>query len=164
MALAGSQRQPFAVIVMAHLKALATRRQPKTRLEWKLRLAKALYDRDYSEEQVQQLVDFIDWLMVLDERWETRFDEALRRYEEERTMPTLSPYQRRFIAKGELEGLREALLVTLEVRFNGVPQDIIDAVNQIEDRNVLMKLQHAAVQIATVEEFRSLQASVHTTS
>ena len=75
----------------------------------------------------------------------------------------MSPYQKRFIAKGRQEGrqegLREALLTTLEVRFEAVPEDIIDTVNQIENHSVLMKLQRAAIQTATIEEFRSLLAA-----
>ena len=154
---------PFAVIVMAHLKALATMGQPETRLEWKLRLARTLYDRDYQEEQIQQLIDFIDWLMVLDDKREERFDETIRKYEEEKTMPTMSPYQKRFMDKGkqvgQQEGLREALLITLAARFEVVPEDITDGVNRIENHKRLMTLQRAAVQIATMEEFRSLLAS-----
>jgi hypothetical protein len=171
-----SNDNPFAVIVMAHLKALETVRQSESRLEWKLRLAKALYDRAYSELQIQQLVDFIDWLMVLDDRREARFDEALRQYEEERTMPTLSPYQKRFIAKGKAEGreeglqegreegreegvlatLHEAVLEALSVRFHPVPEDIGVIVEQITDQSDLKRLLRAAIQATTVDEFRSL--------
>jgi hypothetical protein len=154
---------PFAVIVMAHLKALATMGQPETRLEWKLWLARALYDRNYGEERIQQLVDFIDWLMVLDDKREERFDETIRKYEEEKTMPTMSPYQKRFLDKGkqvgQQQGLREALLITLAARFEVVPEDIADAINRIENHKRLITLQRAAVQITTIEEFRPLLAA-----
>lgn len=126
--------------------------QPESRLEWKLRLAKSLYDRNYREAQIQELINFIDWLMVLDDNRDARFDEMMRKYEEEKAMPTLSPYQKRFIAKGNQEALR----LTLEVRFEPVPKDILDAVDKIDDRNLLMKLQRAAVQVATIDEFRNL--------
>jgi hypothetical protein len=154
---------PFAVIVMSHLKALATMGQPESRLEWKLRLATALYGHDYSEARVQQLFDFIDWLLVLDDRREARFDDSIRRFEEEQIMPTITRFEKRCVARGHQEGQQEgqraSLLNILEARFEVVPEDIIESVQRIERRDLLMNLQRAAVQIATLEEFRSLLAA-----
>ena len=151
---------PFAVVVMAHLKAMETLRQPEARLEWKLRLAKGLYDRGYSEEQIQQLVEFIDWLMVLDEAREERFDSALRQYEEKRTMPTLSPYQQRFIARGKqvglVEGRQEAVLDNLAAHLDAVPDDIVAAVRGVRDPERLRRLQLAAIRVLTPDDFRAL--------
>ncbi len=154
---------PFAVIVMAHLKALATMKQPETRLEWRVRLATSLYERGYSEGQVLQLVNFIDWLMVLDDEREERFDETMRIYEAEHTMETLSPYQKRFIARGKLEGKlegkREDLLIFLGARFEQAPEDIVVAVNRIESPDLLTRLLIAAGQVATLGDFRDLLTS-----
>lgn len=100
--------------------------------------------------------------MVLDEKRDARFDQMIQKYEEEKTMVTLSPYQKRFIAKGKQEGLqdglREALLLTLTVRFERISDDLRAALNQIEDHDTLTRLQQAAVQAATMDEFRSLLA------
>jgi hypothetical protein len=154
---------PFAVIVMAHLKALATMKLPETRLEWRVRLATPLYEHGYSNEHVLQLINFIDWLMVPDDEREERFDETMRIYEAEHTMETLSPYQKRFIAKGKIEGnhegKREALLVFLRARFEQAPEDIVAAVNRIESPDLLTRLLVAAGQVATLGDFRSLLPS-----
>lgn len=147
---------PFAVIVMAHLKTLATVRQPASRLEWKLRLAKALYDRDYDEAQIQQLINFIDWLMVLDDRREARFDAVLLQYEEERTMLAVSRLEQRFTVKGLLEGRREDVLDNLVSRFDPIPEDITEAIQQITDQALLKKLHRAALQVETLDKFRDL--------
>ena len=58
---------PFAVVVLAHLKALETRRSPADRHAWKVRLVKGLYDRGMDPEDVRRLFDFIDWVMDLPE-------------------------------------------------------------------------------------------------
>jgi len=154
---------PFAVIVMAHIKAQATMGLLESRLEWKLRLAKSLYARGYSESQIQQLVDFIDWLMVLDDKREERFDETMRLYEAEQSMETLSPYQKRFIAKGKQEGRQEgrqeSLLDLLEARFDQVPEDIIAEVNRIESPIVIKNLLLEASRVATLDEFRNVLSS-----
>ena len=155
---------PFAVFVMAHLKTLATVRKLESRLEWKLRLSKALYDRSYDVGEIQQLLDFIDWLMVLDDRREAHFDAAIRQYEEEKTMPTLSPMQKRFAAIGKQEGKQEGVLLTfhenileiLNLRFGPVPMDLSEAVQEVEDGRLLRSLHLAAVQVTSLDEFRRL--------
>ena len=56
---------PFAVVVMAHLKMLETKNDHKKRLISKVELTQMLYDKGYSKEKVFALYRFIDWLMVL---------------------------------------------------------------------------------------------------
>jgi hypothetical protein len=135
---------------------VATVRKPESRLEWKLRLSKALYDRSYDVVQVQQLLDFIDWLMVLDDRREAHFDATIRKYEEEKTMPTMSPMQKRFMAKGAVENRHEDILDILNLRFGSVPPEVAETVQQIENGKQLRTLLAAAVQVSTLDDFRRL--------
>ncbi len=60
-------RNPFAIVVMAHLRLLETRRNPLQRLHWKLMLTKMLYDRGYNRQMVIGLMLFLDWLIYLPE-------------------------------------------------------------------------------------------------
>ena len=60
---------PFAVVVMAHAKHYATRRNFQARLAWKLDLTKALYRRGYDRTQVIALYRFLDWVMTLPEEY-----------------------------------------------------------------------------------------------
>ncbi len=69
---------PFAVVVLAHLKALETRRSPADRYAWKVRLIKGLYGRGMSREDVRRLFDFIDWVMALPEPLERAFGKRSR--------------------------------------------------------------------------------------
>lgn len=55
---------PFAVVVIAHLQAQATRQNPEDRLNWKLRLAKGLYERGYDREDILELFRFVDWSAI----------------------------------------------------------------------------------------------------
>ncbi|MGH9849875.1 MAG: hypothetical protein ACREBD_08455 [Blastocatellia bacterium] len=52
----------FAVVVMAHLRVLSTRRDAKARLNWKLQLTKLLYERGYDKVRVAKLFKFLDWM------------------------------------------------------------------------------------------------------
>ncbi len=60
------------------------------------------------------------------------------------------------LEKGLLEGQREYVLDILDLRFDPVPSDVIEAVRQITDHKLLKKLHRAAVQVATLEEFCDL--------
>jgi hypothetical protein len=46
---------PFAQVVLAHLKARETRQEPEARYNWKVRLLRGLYDRGWTADDVRQL-------------------------------------------------------------------------------------------------------------
>lgn len=56
---------PFAVVVMAHLKTMETRPNPEQRKVWKLSLIRGLYERGLDRQDIVNLYRFIDWLMQL---------------------------------------------------------------------------------------------------
>ncbi len=100
-----TSKNPFAVVVMTHLKALETKRSPELRYRWKLKLVKGLYERGYTAEDVRQLFCFIDWLMMLPEELEKKFDHELAEFEEERKMEYVTGIERRAIQRGLQQGL-----------------------------------------------------------
>jgi hypothetical protein len=100
-----ASKNPFAVVVMTHLKASETRRSPELRYRWKLELVKGLYERGYTAEDVRQLFSFIDWLMMLPEELEKKFDYELAEFEEERKMEYVTGIERRAIQRGLQQGL-----------------------------------------------------------
>jgi hypothetical protein len=73
---------PFAAVALAHLKALETKGEPATRGQWKLRLVKGLYEKNWTAEQVRKLFRLIDWIMELPETLEEEFRVAVYSYEE----------------------------------------------------------------------------------
>ncbi len=100
---------PFAVVVMAHLKALETKRNQGQRRYWKLCLCKGLYNRGYSREDVILLFDFIDWLMRLPEAAEELFLEEMNTFEEEGKMRYINSAERKGIRKGLQKGLQKGI-------------------------------------------------------
>src|SRR5262249_45129138 len=56
---------PFASVVLAHLKARQTHGDPTSRHAWKVRLVRNLYERGFSPKDVRELFRVIDWLMEL---------------------------------------------------------------------------------------------------
>jgi len=56
---------PFAQVVLAHLKARETHGDPANRHNWKVRLVRNICDRGFSPKDVRELFRLIDWLMIL---------------------------------------------------------------------------------------------------
>jgi len=142
----------FAPIIAAHLETQKTRRNPQQRYQTKLNLIKGLYRRGLSRQDILELFRLIDWMMVLPERQQTNFRDEIQRFEEENRMPYVTSIERFGIARGR----REDIIEVLEVRFEAVPETIVEAVNQINDTALLKSLHRQAITIATLEEFQTL--------
>ena len=99
---------PFAQVVLAHLKALETRKDTASRYAWKVRLIRGLYDRGWTAKDVRQLFRLIDWMMTLPAELQSEFRSEMYRFEEERKMPYLSSFERLAKEEGRAEGLRRS--------------------------------------------------------
>ena len=104
-----TNRNPFATVVMAHLKAQQTTQDRSARKTWKLILIKRLYERGYEREDIINLFKFIDWLMSLPLELEQEFWQELNQYEEERKMPYVTSVEQIGIEKGRTLGRQEGI-------------------------------------------------------
>ncbi|MEE8524407.1 MAG: hypothetical protein V3T72_10790, partial [Thermoanaerobaculia bacterium] len=86
---------------------MCPRKDAEGRLHWKLRMVRHLYERGFKRREVERLFRFIDWLMVLPEELEQRFDIQLRQLEGETKMPYVTRFERRAIERGRAEGFAE---------------------------------------------------------
>ena len=103
-----ASQNPFGTIVVAHLKTLETRKDDHARLDWKKRLAKALYLKGYSREDIMNLLRFLDWVMVLPRELEVRFQEEMKTFEEEIKVAHITTTIEGFgIEKGLREGIQK---------------------------------------------------------
>ena len=85
---------PFAQVVLAHLKARQTHGDPAGRHAWKLRLVRGLYERGFSPKDVRELFRVIDWLMELPPALETDFWQEVDKIQEEKRMPFITSLER----------------------------------------------------------------------
>lgn len=156
---------PFAIVVMAHLKTQATRRNTDARLDWKLRIVRELYRRGYSRVDILDLFRFIDWLMVLPDGVEQLFWTELERLEENQTMPYITSVERMALARGRKEGreegreegalqaAREAIFDVLDIRFGAAPLSLREVVADIDDLFTLKELHKQAVIAGSLDAF-----------
>ncbi|MDR3109628.1 MAG: hypothetical protein LBU65_08075 [Planctomycetaceae bacterium] len=56
-------------------------------------------------------------------------------------------------AKGEVSGKVRDILSVLKIRFNNVPQNIVDAVSSYTDSTALDSLHQCAILCGSIEEF-----------
>lgn len=107
---------PFAVIVMAHLKALETKAHPQKRFRQKLEIIKGLYERGLQQEDIRQLFRFIDWVMTLPIELETKLETAVKTLKEEQKMEYISGLERRAIERGWQQGQQQTAM-TIALRL-----------------------------------------------
>ena len=104
---------PFAKIVLAHLKALETRADPANRKTCKLRLVRGLYERGFGAKDVRELFRLIDWLMALPPPLNDSFRQDVENFQKERRMPYVTSIDRSY----HREGMRKGIRSLLKVRF-----------------------------------------------
>jgi hypothetical protein len=100
-----ADRNPFALVALAQLQAMAHRGPARKRV--KLRLIRFLYARDYTREQILAWFRVLDWMLRLPEDLELEFREELIAFEEETQMPYVTSVERIGIQKGLQQGLEQ---------------------------------------------------------
>ncbi len=159
-----AERNPFGVVVLTHLQALATRGDPDTRKTWKTRLVKGLFDRGLDAAAIRELFRLIDWMLDLPKELESQFVAEIHQYEEERNMTYVTSVERlameRGLEKGREEGtaigLREGIALALEIKFGEASLPLIPAIEKMEDVTALRALREAIRSAASVEDLRKL--------
>jgi hypothetical protein len=155
---------PFAVVVMAHVKTQATRGKMETRLQWKKRILRWLYRQGRRYEEFVDLFRFMDLVMTLPPDLEQECEEAMAKYEEERKMPVLSHFERRAIEKGLQQGIvqatREGVLEVLHLRFTEPPPTLREQIQRLDDLAALKGLHRKAVTAGSLEEFEQEMLTV----
>lgn len=145
---------PFAVVVLAHLASLRTRKDPVARLDWKWRLTRGLYARGHERQEILELFRFIDWLLRLPDELAQTFRTRLARFEEEGRVVYVTQGEELAKAEGRQEGLQKAVLTVLEARFGPVSRELAAQVLKVTDCATLEALvQRAAVVGSAVELF-----------
>lgn len=150
---------PFAMLVRAHLRTQSTTGDANGRLAWKLRLIQGMQGLGYSEDTILELFRFIDLMMALPPELDQVFDAEIRRYGAENAMPYLSTIERFAIERGKLERAREAIVEVLEVRFEAVPDPILQQLTEISDLDLLRQLHRQSITIPSLQDFLVLLPS-----
>ncbi len=128
---------PFATVVMAHLKTQQTRSSPQERKIWKFSLIRRLYDLGLQEQDIRNLYRFIDWVMILPKALENQLCSEVQQLEQERTMRYVTSVERIGYERGIQEGELGIILKQLKRRLGELSPEIQQriqalSVNQLE--------------------------------
>lgn len=143
-----SSANPFAHVVLAHLKALETRRDPEGRRAWKFRLVRGLYERGFKAEDVRRLFRLIDWLMVLPPAFEKVFWHEIDEYQEKERMPFITSVERIGIRKGLLQAIESAL----RIRFGEAATKLMAGLEEVWEADKLHALHEAILKAGDLDE------------
>jgi hypothetical protein len=165
---------PFAAVVLAHGQALATRKDPLTRRQMKLRVVKGLYQRGWSEDEVRELFRLVDWIMDLPADLEEAFCTEVFEYEQEKHMPYLSSIERlarkegheqgleqgleQGIELGRVEELQETITDLLKTKFGKRGGGLAPRVRALHNKEILRAVLRKLVNAAALAEVRALLA------
>lgn len=154
-----SQTNPFAIVVLAHVRTLETRGKPDERRNVKLALVKNLYEHGWSGDDIRKLFRFIDWIMDLPEELKQSFWQEFHEYEERKHMPYITSVERIGMEKGRQEGrketLVEAIAMDVELKFPDQTAEIMKRVQELDDVDALRAALKAIKTAKTADEFRA---------
>jgi hypothetical protein len=137
---------PFARVVLAHLKTLETCDDPERRHTWKKRLVRGLRERGFSNEDVRQLFRMIDWLMELPEEIQEQFEREVDELEEGREMPFVTGFERR--------GMLRLIESQLRTKFGEEGAALLPAIRELNDAEKYETLGNTVAAATTLDEVR----------
>ena len=126
-----SSDNPFAIIVMAHLKTKATTGNLAEREQWKWTLIRGLYERGLTKEKIVKLFKIIDKMMSLPKELQRGLVAKIKHLEEENQMPFISPTEELAMERGELKGEQQLILRLLNRRFGEIESSFIDTIRTL---------------------------------
>jgi hypothetical protein len=143
---------PFAIIVLAHLKARQTRGDVANRRAWKIRLVRGLYDRGFEAKDVRELFRIIDWLIELPPPVEDLFWDDMDNIQQEKQMPFITTPER----VGNRRGLRRGIELVLKVRFGEEGLKLMPEIRDIHEEELLEAILTGLGNADTIEAVRRI--------
>jgi hypothetical protein len=169
---------PFALVTLAHLEALATKPDDPARKNAKFRLIRLLLERGYQRQEIYALFRFIDWVLWLDPDLEKEFEADVALLEKERNVEYISSMERRAIdrglerglaqglergleqglVQGKMLGQRQLLLQMMQLKFGELPPEMLAYVASLEDEGALTLLGQRLLTAVSLEDMQIPEA------
>lgn len=156
-------RNPFATVVMAHLKAIETRDNRIERKQQKLVLVRRLYEQGFEREDIINLFGFIDWMLSLPIELEQEFWQEIRNFEESKRMQYITSVERIGFQKGIEQSqnqikqvLLKSISLGLKLKFGETDQNLLAEIEAIQDTSVLETILEAIDTASTVSQLRQI--------
>jgi hypothetical protein len=153
---------------MAHLKTKATTGKLPEREQWKWKLIRGLYEKEFEREQIIKLFEIIDNMMTLSTELQSSLESKIKQFEEERTMPLVSNMELRGMERGKeigkeigaLQKSRDAIKTVLTVRFGAISSEIEEIIGKMTNPTILEELLKLAATANSLAEFKQSLAKI----
>ncbi|MFM6633246.1 MAG: hypothetical protein ACKPI8_24725, partial [Microcystis panniformis] len=153
---------------MAQLKTKATTGKLPEREQWKWKLIRGLYEKEFEREQIIKLFEIIDNMMTLSSELQSSLESKIKQFEEERTMPLMSNMELRGIERGKeigkeigaLENARDFVKTVLQSRLGEVPLDVEQYLNKVSVLSTLQEIVKLAATANSLAEFKQSLAKI----
>ncbi|MBC1192832.1 hypothetical protein H0902_19380 [Microcystis aeruginosa BLCCF108] len=149
---------------MAHLKTKATTGKLPEREQWKWKLIRGLYEKEFEREQIIKLFEIIDNMMTLSPELQSSLESKIKQFEEERTMPLMSNMELRGIERGKeigaLENARDFVKTVLQARLGEVTLDVEQYLNKVSVLSTLQEIVKLAATANSLAEFKQSFARI----
>ncbi len=130
-------RNPFAVILLAQLRANEKKGDNDFRFAAKRELVFRLYDKGFTRADIHELFRMIDWLITLPKELEEKLEQEIFAYEERQPMDLVSRLELRAIQRGEKKGMEKGLEKGLEKGMEkGLEKGLGEGMGQIVTRQL----------------------------
>jgi Domain of unknown function (DUF4351)/Putative transposase, YhgA-like len=117
---------PFAIVVMAHLAAMNTLRDRNERKVQKLALVQRLYQQGLEEQDIVNLLAFVDWMLTLPSDLEAEFKREVQQLEAGRRMKYVTSFERSGIEIGKQQEALSMVTRLLNRRLGNIDDTLVD--------------------------------------
>jgi hypothetical protein len=131
---------PFAIIVLAFLKTLETEGNVQERYKWKKRFLLELYKRGMKRETILAIYKFIDWVMELPDKLDTKIYHEIKITKETKVMPHITTAERIGRAEGQKIAMQQAVATVISSKFGKLGRPLIKRSRQVANLEVLEKM------------------------
>jgi len=148
-----STQSRFGIIIMAHLKTVATTGNFAERAEWKWEIAQKIYNKGWSNRDVIIVYNIVDTMMSLPKPLQAEFSAKVKRLEEDRKMPLISPTIELAREDGELKGEQKLVIQLLNHRIGEIQPPLIEQIRKLSVEQ-LEQLAITLLDFSTVDELQ----------
>ena len=143
---------PFAKVVLAHLKALETRDDPATGTLGNCGWCVACSSAASAAKDVRELFRVIDWLMELPPALHSVFRQEVDKIQEEKRMPYVTSIER----ASRCIGLRKGIEAVLRIRFGEEGLKLMPEMHKVYEEEKLEAILKALETASSPDAVRSL--------
>jgi transcription termination factor NusB len=122
---------PFATVVMAHLAAMNTSSDRNERKVQKLALVQRLYQQGLEEQDIVNLLAFVDWMLTLPSDLEAEFKREVQQLEAGRRMKYVTSFERSGIEIGKQQEALSMVTRQLNRRLGNLDDALLERVRSL---------------------------------